>query len=143
VCQRKKHSNVWSDISMDFIGGLPKPKEFDVIYVVVDHMTKYAHFFVLAHPFTMKDVVVIFLKEVVHLHGFPSSIVFDRNKFLLSTFWSELFKPLGTSLKMSSTYNPQTDHQTEAINKCLETYLRYLIGTKAKTVIPTFVERRG
>jgi len=117
---------------MDFIGGLPKVQKLDTIFVVVDRMTKYAHFYALAHPFTAKDVTVLFLKEVVHLHGFPSSIVSDRDKIFMSTFWSKVFKQAGTSLNMSSAYQPQTDGQTEAVNKCLETYLCCLTGTKPK-----------
>jgi len=105
---------------MDFIGELPKMKGFDTILVVVDCLTKYARFFPLAHPFTAKDIVALFIKEVVCLHGFPSSTV------------SKLFKQVGTTLKMSSAYHPQSDSQTKAINKCLETYLRCLTGSKPK-----------
>jgi len=86
---------------MNFIGGLPKVKGFDTIFVVVDRMTKYAHFYTLAHPFTAKEVAVLFLKEVVRLHGFPSFIVFDQDKIFMSTFWYEVFKQAGTFLKMS------------------------------------------
>jgi len=71
---------------MDFIGGLPKAKGMDTIFVVVDRMTKYAQFYPLSHPFTAKQVVVLFIQEVVRLHGFPSSKIF------MSAFWSELFR---------------------------------------------------
>ena len=147
VCQRNKHQNllpagllqplpipenVWSDISMDFIGGLPKALGRDSILVVVDRMTKYAHFFAVSHPYTAKEMAELFIKEVVRLHGFPTSIVSDRDRLFMSAFWAELFKEAGTKLKMTTAYHPQSDGQTEAVNKCVETYLRCLTGTKPK-----------
>jgi len=107
-------------------------KGFDTILVVVNRLTKYAHFVLLAHPFTTQDIVALYIKEVVRFHGFLSSIVSNRDKIFMSSFWSELFKQAGTTLKMSFAYHPQSDGQTEAVNKCLKTYLICLTGSKPK-----------
>ena len=119
-------------MAMDFIGGLPKAMGVDIVMVVVDSMTKYAHFCSLSHPYNAKEVAALFVKEIVRLHGFPNSIVSDRDKVFMSTFWTEMFRMAGTKLRYSSAYHPQTDGQSEAVNKCLETYLRCFIGSKPK-----------
>lgn len=147
VCQRNKYQTLtpggllqplsiitqtWSDISMDFISALPKVHGVDPVMVIVDRLTKYAHFLLVSHPYTAKGIVELFIQEVVRLHGFPSSIVSDRDKVFLSNLWPELFKQARTKLKYSSVYHPQLDGQTQVVNRCLETYMRCVTGLRPK-----------
>jgi hypothetical protein len=111
VCQRNKGETVkslgtlqplpippaiWRDISMDFITSLPKLGNKSVIMVVVDCLSKYAHFCALQHPFTTSIVAQIFMDQVFKLHGMPHSIVSDRDPTFTSSFWQEIFKLQGT-----------------------------------------------
>ena len=109
---------------MDFITVLSKLGNKSVIMVVVDFLSKYAHFCALQHPFIASTVAQIFMYQVFNIHGMPHSIVCDRHPTFTSNFWQELFKLQGTQLHLSTSYHPQTDGQTKVVNKCLETYLR-------------------
>ena len=109
---------------MDFIVDSPKSGNKSFIMVVVDRLSKYAYFCALQHPFTPSNVDQLFMDQVFKLHGMPNSIVSDRDPTFTSNFWQELFKLQCTQFHLSSAYHPQTDGQTEVVNKCLKTYLR-------------------
>jgi transposase InsO family protein len=123
-------SQRWEEVSMDFITGLPKSEGKSVIMVIVDRLTKYAHFCALSHPFKASTVATAFMETVQKLHGNPKIIVSDRDPIFTGHFWTKLFSCLGTQLAHSSSYHPQSDGQTEIVNKCLEGYLRFFVSDK-------------
>ena len=115
----------WEDISMDFILGLPlTPKGYSVIWVIVDRLTKSAHFLPLKRNHTMEDLALLYIQNIVRLHGVPITIVSDRDPRFTSEFWKSLHKALKTNLSFSTAYHPQTDGQTERTNQILEDMLR-------------------
>ena len=99
-------SQVWEDIAMDFITGLPNSYGFNTILVVVDCLSKYGHFIALKGDYTSRFVTELFMTHVVKLHGMPKSIVSNRDKVFTSNFWNNLFQLQGTTLAMSSAYHP-------------------------------------
>jgi hypothetical protein len=115
----------WEDISMDFIVGLPTTqKGYDSIWVIVDRLTKSAHFIPVKteyHPHHYDD---LYVEQVVRLHGIPKSIVSDRGPQFTARFWERLQEDLGTQLIRSTAYHPQTSGQTERVNQILEDMLR-------------------
>jgi IS30 family transposase len=122
----------WSEISMDFVEGLPKAKGKDVILVVVDRLTKYAHFLPLSLPFTAQQVSQIFMDNIHKLHGMPKVIVSDRYTIFTSKLWKEVFSALKVQLHYSTAYHPESDGQTERVNQCLEQYLRIMTFTEPR-----------
>jgi len=115
----------WDSISIDFVGALPKTvKGFDSIWVIVDRLTKSTHFIPTKTGMSLARLAEIYIKQVVRLHGIPSSIVSDRDPRFTSQYWESLQAALGTKLRLSSAYHPQTDGQTERIIHSLEDLLR-------------------
>lgn len=112
----------WTDISLDFIEGLPISKGVSVIFMVVDRFTKYAHFIALAHLYTAQTIAEEFMKQVFKLQVFPQSLLSDRDTIFVSSFWKALFHAQGSDIDYSSAYYSQKDGQTETVNKCIEGY---------------------
>src|SRR5262249_43200215 len=90
-----------------------------------------AHFIALSHPISVSLVAQAFMDFVFRLHRMPKSIVSDRDKIFTSLFWQELFRITSTELKLSSTYHPHSDGQTERVNQCVEQYLRCMAFSKS------------
>lgn len=117
---------------MDFIKRLPKSEGADTIFVVVDRLTKFAHFLPLRHPFAVVQVALPLWSHVIKLHGEPLCIVSDRERIFAGAIWRTLLTSIGTKLSYSTTYHPQTDGQTEWVNQCLEMYLPCAIQDQPK-----------
>ena len=102
---------------MDFIEGLTMSKGYNVILVAVNQFSKYCHFLPLTHPYTATIVAKNFMGNIFKLHGMPQSIVSDRDVVFTNIFWQDIFQFSGTKLLMSTAHIPQTDGQTEVVNK--------------------------
>jgi hypothetical protein len=115
----------WEDICMDFIMGLPNTsRHHDSIWVIVDRLTKTAHFLPVHTTHRTEKYAEIYIDQIVRLHGIPRTIVSDRGAPFVARFWEQLHESLGTHVIRSSAYHPQTDGQTERANQILEDMLR-------------------
>jgi hypothetical protein len=110
---------------MDFITKLPRtPRGFDTIWVVVDRLSKSAHFLPMKETYTMEKLAKLYVAEVVRLHGTPVSIVSDRDARFTSAFWQSFQREMGSQVNLSTAYHPQTDGQSERTIQTLEDMLR-------------------
>eukprot|EP00253_Pinus_taeda_P026623 PITA_26623 len=128
---------------MDFITGLPRKvkqhnsimvtKQHNSIMVTVDRFSKVAHFIPVKTTYSTSEVAQVFIREIVILHGVPKTIVSDMDAKFTSKFWKDLFACLGTGLAFNTTYHPQTNDQTDRVNRILEYMLRiYVMHQKRK-----------
>ena len=124
----------WKAISFDFIVKLPRSREpmtgvlFDSIWVVVDRLTKYGYFVPYKESSNATELAYAFMKIVVSQHGLPEEIISDRDRKFISKFWTSLMSQMGVDHKMSTSFHPQTDGQTERLNQTLEQYLRSYVN---------------
>ena len=97
-------------ITMDFVSDLPKTRQnHDSVWVIVDRLTKSAHFLPVNNTYTMDKLAELYVQNIVRLHGVPKSIVLDRDSRFTSKFWRSLQNTLGAKLKFSTTYHAQID----------------------------------
>ncbi|GJU90248.1 putative reverse transcriptase domain-containing protein, partial [Tanacetum coccineum] len=121
----KKDIAVYEGIAMDFVTKLPRTSSgHDTIWVIVDRLTKSAHFLPMREDYKMDRLARLYLNEIVARHGVPISIISDRDIRFTSRFWQSMQEALGTRLDMSTAYHPQTDGQSERTIQTLEDMLR-------------------
>jgi hypothetical protein len=126
----------WDSVAMDFIVKLPLSKEpmtgvrYDSIWVLTDRLTKFAYFIPFREDSTAEDFAYVFQRTILSNHQMPREIISDRDKLFTSKFWQTLTAQLGTNHKLSTSYHPQTDGQTERINQVLQQYLRFYVDFK-------------
>jgi hypothetical protein len=116
---------------LDFITGFPKTQKYnDLIMVVIDKLSKFAHFIPVKSTYQSINIAEIFMKEIFRLHGIPKMVISDRDVKFTSTFWKELFAGLDTNLNFITSYHPQTDGQTEQMNQIVEDMLQMYVRMK-------------
>ncbi|KAJ1171611.1 hypothetical protein NDU88_003471 [Pleurodeles waltl] len=118
----------WHTVSVDFIVGLPPVKSFTTVLVIVDFLSKMAHFVPLRKLPTAAEFADIFIREIVRLHGLPSKVVSDRGSQFNSRFWKKLCEKLKIDVALSTAFHPETDGQTERLNQTLLQTLRCLLA---------------
>ncbi|KAL0407295.1 UNVERIFIED_CONTAM: Transposon Ty3-I Gag-Pol polyprotein [Sesamum latifolium] len=115
----------WEHVTMDFVLGLPRTRlGLDAIWLVVDCLTKSAHFSPIRTTYTLEKLAGVYIDNIVRLHGIPISIVSDRDPRFPSRFWRSFQQALGKSIQLSTTYHPQTNGQSERTIQTLEDMLR-------------------
>ncbi|KAJ4973036.1 hypothetical protein NE237_006210 [Protea cynaroides] len=115
----------WDCITMDFVTGLPlTPLVVDAVWVIVDRLTKTTHFIAIRPQYTLERLAKLYVDNIVRLHGVPESIASNRDPRFTSKFWEGLQMAMGTTLKFSTTFHPQTDGQSECTIQILEDMLQ-------------------
>jgi transposase InsO family protein len=115
----------WDSVSLDFVVALPKTEGgYDSVLVLVDRLTKMVHLVPTTTSCTAENTARLFFDNVVRLHGVPKNVVSDRGPQFGSKFWGALGTLLGIKVNLSTAYHPQTDGQTERMNRVLGDVLR-------------------
>jgi hypothetical protein len=118
----------WEVISMDFVVGLPLTlHRHNSILLIVDKLTKSAHFIPVRDTYNVTDVACVFISEVIYLHGLPKKIISDRDSRFTSRSWTSLQSALETQLKLSTSYHPEIYGKTERVNQVMEYMLRMYV----------------
>lgn len=118
----------WTDLSVDFISGLPTCEGFNAIMVVVDRLSKMRHYVACTKDTDAREMAKLFIRDIWKYHGLPDSIVSDRGGQFISAFWTELCRLLQIQRKLSTAHHPQTDGQTENANRSLLAWLRKYVN---------------
>ena len=115
----------WDRITMDFVKGLPtSTSKKNAIWVIVDRLTKSAHFLAVRTDWSLKKLAEVYVREIIRLHGIPKSIISYRDPRFTSRFWKQLHESFGTRLHFSTAFYPQIDGQSERVIQILEDMLR-------------------
>jgi hypothetical protein len=117
----------WDSIVMDFVGPFPESRGFNYLWVIICRMTSMVHLVPVTINVTATELSWKHLREIVRLHGLPSSIVSDRDSKFTSRWWKELQQILGTRLLMSTSFHPQTDGQSEQAIRNVTQILRTMV----------------
>lgn len=133
-------NTVWDEISIDFVTSLLRSHGKTAIFVIVDHLSKSVHFVPLKTPYTTTSIAKVFSKIGDCLHGLPSIIVSNCDPLFMSHFWFLLFKIHGPKLHHSLIYHPQSDRQTEVVNRCFQQFLRALSWTDQALGVIIFIQ---
>ena len=113
---------------MDFVVGLPKKTNgYDAIWVIVDRLTKSAHFLPIKVTYSLEQLADLYVRDIVRLHGVPMSIISDQDSRFTLTFWKSVQWAMGTKIKFRTAFHPQTDGQMERTIQTLEDMLRACI----------------
>jgi hypothetical protein len=115
----------WEENCLDFTVGLPRTRDgYDSIWVIVDRLTKVAHFIPMKTTYSGAQLAELYMSRIVCLHGVPKTIVSDRGTQFTSCFWKRLHESMDTKPNFSSVYHSQIDGQTKRTNQVLEDMLR-------------------
>ena len=125
---------------MDFVTGLPRSQEgYDLIWVIVDRLTKSAHFLPVKITYGYVKLAELFISEIAWLHRVSISIVSNRGRQFTSSFWVKFQEAMGTKVQLSTTFHPQTDGQSERTIQILEDMLREIGRASCRERVSPYV----